>query len=44
MAFGNLPHPREGSDAFSYPMGAAGVWGGLPKANNLMSQVYNLPH
>lgn len=44
VAFGNLPHPRKGSNIFSYPMGAAGVRDGLPKVNNLMSQVYNLPH
>lgn len=46
MAFGNLPHQREGRDAFSYPMGTAGVWDGPPQATNLMSQlqVYNLTH
>ena len=46
MAFGNLTHQREGRDAFSYPMGTAGVWDGPLQATNLMSQlqVYNLPH
>lgn len=45
MAFGNLPHQREGRDAFRYPKGVAGVWDRLPQAKNLMSQlqVYNLP-